>query len=196
MMSRKEFLQNYWSYYLMLERKFLATVSFVKIATENFNTFSDEYASLLQTIGAEMDSFFKVYCNFKGNDKNKNIANYATFVLNDYPDIKKQEIEVFDTDIVISPFKNWNRSEAKQSLSWWVAFDNMKHNRVDSQKGASLENVLNMLGALFLLEMKYLSKISAENNEPDIPNKESELFSLKCWEFKHVSARNINLKLV
>ena len=38
------------------------------------------------------------------------------------------------------------------------------------------------LSALYLLEMKYLSKI-ATSNEPDVPNKKSELFELDNWTY-------------
>lgn len=47
---------------------------------------------------------------------------------------------------------------------------------------ANQKNVLYALGALYLLEMKYLSKI-ANSNEPDVPNKKSELFELDNWTY-------------
>ena len=56
-MTRKEFLQNHWMYYLMLEKKFINTTMYVEVSTPNYSTFSYEYASLLQLIGAELDSF-------------------------------------------------------------------------------------------------------------------------------------------
>lgn len=195
MITRKEFLQNHWAYYLMLERKFLTTVSFVNISLDNFNTFSDEYASLLQLIGAELDSFFKVYCGFAMNEV-KNISHYAKYVLTDYPEIKQQDIELMDIDVTIRPFENWDIEKAKQSLEWWKAFDNIKHNRIGNKKDASLKNTLNILGALYLLEIKYLRKISTKYSEPDIPNKESELFTLKNWEFLYMSGGNAFLKFV
>ena len=47
---------------------------------------------------------------------------------------------------------------------------------------ANQKNVLYALSALYLLEMKYLSKI-ATSNEPDVPNKKSELFELDNWTY-------------
>ena len=61
-MQREEFLRNYWAYYLLLEEKFIHTLNYVELAKENFGTYSNEYAALIQMIGAELDSFFKVYC--------------------------------------------------------------------------------------------------------------------------------------
>lgn len=185
-MTRQEFIQSHWTYYLMLEKKFIATTNYVELSPENFSTFSNEYASLLQLIGAELDCFFKVYCGFDP-EETKNIFHYANVVLRDYPEIKQQEIELANRDIVIKPFESWDVAKAKQSLIWWEAFDNVKHNRVGKKVEASLENVLNILAALFLLEMKWLKKNCIENAEADIPNEESTLFSLKGWNFQYMS---------
>ena len=194
-MMRKEFLQNHWLYYLMLEKKFINTTMYVEISAENYSTFSNEYASLLQLVGAELDSFFKVYCGYDAEAK-KNIADYASYILTEYPDIKNQEVEVLGGDIIIKPFENWDCAKAKQSLAWWEAFDNIKHSRVGNKKDASLNNVLHILAALFLLEMKHLSKISAEQNVPDIPDEESSIFTLKDWSFKYVSVEDAVFQLV
>jgi hypothetical protein len=63
-MTRKDFLQRYWSYYLILEEKFRITLNYVELDERNAFSFSNEYALLLQSIGAELDNFFKVYCGF------------------------------------------------------------------------------------------------------------------------------------
>ena len=68
-MTRKELSRNYWRYYGMLEDKFLATVNYVELNQANFQSFSNEYALLLQAIGAELDNFFKVYCGFDPTDR-------------------------------------------------------------------------------------------------------------------------------
>lgn len=56
-------------YYLMLEKKFINTTMYVEVSTLNYSTFSNEYASLLQLIGAELDSFFKAYCGYDAEAK-------------------------------------------------------------------------------------------------------------------------------
>ena len=70
----------------------------------------------MQLIGAELDSFFKVYCGFNPTDV-KSIANYSEFVLSDYDDIKSQESELSFAVITIKPFENSDSTKAKQSLS-------------------------------------------------------------------------------
>ena len=63
-MKREEFYKNYWRYYCMLEKKFLTIADYVEIDKKNFKCFSNEYALLLQSIGAELDNVFKLYCGF------------------------------------------------------------------------------------------------------------------------------------
>ena len=67
--TRKELMNKHWKYYLMLENKFLNILNYVELTADNYNTYSNEFAALLQIIGAELDNFFKVYCNFNSNER-------------------------------------------------------------------------------------------------------------------------------
>ena len=185
-MTRQELMQEYWRYYLMLEKKFIHTLSYVELAKSNYKCYSNEYALLLQSIGAELDSFFKVYCGFDLDDR-KNMTDYAESVLNSYPKIKEQVIDVPAYDLSFTPFANWNIDSPSQSLTWWKAFNNIKHKRSKYKKKASQENVLQSLGALYLLEIKYLQNITLNTSEPDIPDEESSIFSLRNWKYHYTS---------
>lgn len=188
-MTRDELSKNYWRYYRMLEEKVIQTANFVDIHPGNFGTFSNEYALLLQSIGAELDNFFKIYCGFNPADT-KNITEYSQSILASYPDIKNQKIKVIGTDIELQPFEQWDVAKPKQSLSWWLAFDNIKHNRSGNFSAANQKNVLNILAALFLLEMKLFKLVAVEKDghldEPDSPGDKSGLFSLVDWELRYV----------
>ena len=39
-MTREEFLYDYWAYYLMLERKFMHTLDYVSLHTDNESAYS------------------------------------------------------------------------------------------------------------------------------------------------------------
>lgn len=188
-MTREELSRNYWRYYRMLEDKFLATTNYVEVALTNFSSFSNEYALLIQSIGAELDNFFKVYCRYNPTDR-KNIADYANFILAEYTSITTQKIKVLGTDIELIPFQRWNVAAPAQSLFWWSAFDKIKHNRHGNFSDANQKNVLNMLAALYLLEMKQFGKVAKESNghlvEPDSPDEGSKLFSLPEWSFRYI----------
>lgn len=188
-MTRKEFLQDFWSYYLVLEEKFINTFSYVALDTQNYGTFSNEYAFLLQSVGAELDNFFKVYCGFPLSER-KSINDYCSFVLDDYPEIANQKLITQDENIEFTPYQGWNKEKPSKSLFFWDKFCKIKHSRRENIKEANLKNVLYALGALYLLEMKYLSKI-ASNDEPDVPNKKSELFKLYNWKNRYTPMSEI-----
>ena len=152
---------------------------------ENFDAFSNGYALLIQAIGAELDTVFKEFCGFNTTDR-KTVADYAQYILTNTPDIKNQKISVQEYDIEIQPFMNWDITQPAQSLQWWGAFTDVKHNRYEQLKQAKQENVLNILGALYLIEMLYLKKITDGTDEFDVFDESSNLFSLKNWTSKAV----------
>ena len=43
----------------MLENRFLISADYVELECDNFDTFSNEYALLLQSIGSELDTFLR-----------------------------------------------------------------------------------------------------------------------------------------
>lgn len=184
-MNRKELSQNHWKYYLMLEKHFIESIEYVEPHKDNFNAFSNGYALLIQAIGAELDTVFKKFCGFNTTDR-KTIVDYAQHILINIPNIKNQKISVQEYNIEIQPFMNWDISQPGQSLQWWRAFTDIKHNRYEQLKQARLENVLNILGALYLIEMLYLKKITDGTNEVDVFDESSNLFTLKNWTSKAI----------
>ena len=189
-MTRNELIRKYWRYYRMLEGKFRETTNYVEIDTSNFPTYSNEYAMLLQSIGAELDNVFKVYCGFNPMDR-KNITDYANYILTEYPAIVSDEIGVRGTDVKIIPYQGWTATAAAQSLVWWQAFDNVKHNRNGYFVEANQGNVLKTLAALYILEMKLFTKAKkatnpAELSDWDIPDEDSRVFLYPKWKFRCV----------
>ena len=182
-------IKKYWRYYLILESEFIKSADFVEIHKNNFNTFSIRYAFLIQSVGAELDILFKELCQFKTSDR-KTITDYAKEILSkDKFNIKNLVIEVMKYDIKLQPFKNWEEKRASQSLNWWEAFTSIKHNRYENIKKANLENVLNILGALFLIEHMLLKKVK-EKEDLDIFDDPSKVFDLPKGWTNFVNARN------
>lgn len=184
-MNTQEFEKNYWRYYLMLEAKFVHTLQYVTLSNDNFDTYSNEYAHLIQTVGAELDAFFKVYCGFAPKAL-KNISDYAAFILQDWPGIKKQVVKA--DEISLQPFENWEEHRAKQSLFWWEAFDTIKHSRVANEDVASMKNTINILAALYMLEMKFFKKLADMNDTIDIMQDGSKVFLLDNWTTRYLSS--------
>lgn len=88
------------------------------------------------------------------------------------------------------PYQEWSVANPAQSLAFWDGFCKIKHSQYANIQMANQKNVLYAQGTLYLLEMKYLSKIAA-SNEPDVPNKKSELFELDNWTYRFTPMREM-----
>lgn len=174
-MDREEFLNTYWRYYESLESDFRNTIRYVSLDEDNYNTYSIEYARLLQAICSEIDVIFKDLCNIKDGK----IGEYAKIIEDKYTDFKISVIclKMYHRGFEIKPFCGWDKDNPPV---WWTAYNKIKHHRKEQMKKANLENVLYSLSALFLLENYLLSKVISEGNEKftcvDYP---SELFYIK-----------------
>ena len=60
-MNRTDFMNHYFRYYLLLEKKFIATLNYVELAKDNFSTFSVEYAHQLLAIGSVISRIEKIF---------------------------------------------------------------------------------------------------------------------------------------
>lgn len=179
-MNRDEFINIYWNYYLMLEKDFINITKYVKIKKCNYETCSDEIIKLIEVIGSECDLIFKKICNIGLNSRKGKINEYSK-ILNFYPEIVNEKIKVKYTDIILEPFKGWNKKEPWK-LFWWKAYNEVKHNREENYKNGNFCNLLNSLSALFLLEMYFCREIGRKNYEIDVPNIKSKLFNITNWK--------------
>ena len=173
-MDRATFINKYWRYYLLLEEKFIDTLNYVELAKENFSTYSVEYAHQLLTVGSELDTFFKIYCGFNLNNR-KNIVDYTQYIMSDYPQITTQGVGIYNTEITLTPYEEWSHWNTRSGnlLSWWDAYNLIKHNRQENITKASMENVVTALGALNIIEMKYLQIITKDTQEFNKPENSS-----------------------
>lgn len=178
-MTRKDFIKNYWRYYLILEQHVMAAENYVDFSEDNRETYSVGFMNCLNEIGSEVDVCMKAVCGFAENER-KTISDYCPIILEKYPEITAQKVIVREQEII--PFENWTAEGASQSLTWWETYNSVKHGRNLNYKLANLKNVLYALAGLYVLEMFYLKEISDCENEPDIPDKESELFTMEQWE--------------
>ena len=207
-MASKEFIINYWNYYLELEEQFLKSKRYVSFDLANDLTFSSEYVQLIQAICSEIDVIGKVIAQFHNKnfkvDNRTNITKWGFEVQKAYPNLDHKSI-TFNNVVEIVPFKNWkykngtsNRhpivlfNESFETPMWWRDYNKIKHERttIDNEtktanfRKANLRNIRDSLGALFILEMFLLSKYGGINLEthtsPSV--RKSNLFSYSLDE--------------
>lgn len=185
-MQRREFLNNYWKYYMELEEDFLKITRYIEIREINYKTCSSEIIKQIQSVGAELDVLFKCVCKFKLEDK-KTMRDYTNYILNNVSDIKETKIIVLggEKEIELLPFKKWEKNN-NGNLFWWESYNKIKHNRVRNYELGNFENLLYLLAALYFFEMWFAKNDKEVNKERDIPNSSSQLFEIEGWETKYL----------
>ena len=199
--TRDEFLQRYWTYYLLLEQDFLATEQYIAIDELNFNAYSNEYIKQYQTICSEIDVIAKSFCREMDNTfHGSKIDAYCKCVLDHYADFPARTVKLKDRGIQILPWEEWAYSieiRGEKTIlkvinpDWWKKYNKVKHTRttINSEtqlpyyKLANQRNVLYSLAALFLLEMYYYRKLQQSHftTAPDMPGPPSKLFDIENW---------------
>lgn len=194
-MKRDEFMQIHWKYYLLLEEDFLRTTRYVELDQANFDTFSKEYYKIFMSICMESEALMKAISGIGGNAYS-NIGDFGAGILNKYPGITNKEVNVNYTNIILKPYDGWLASAARKTLKWWDAYDDAKHDRVAMDSKANLDNVINALAGLYILEYLYLNEIVDVENEPNVPDELSRLFTYRDDDPDWVAQSTVFYKVV
>ena len=166
----------FWNYYMSIEKDLYKTVEYVEPCIENFKTYSQEYAKIINVACAEADVIFKELCmlidsTYKPDGKNENIDTYKKIILQRFPQIEETWLSLDRAKIDIYPFKDWSKTG---KLSWWKDYQKIKHERKDYYVKANLENAIYSVGALRILELYYMRTHSASKNH--LANKNGPFF--------------------
>lgn len=149
-------LNNTWYYFMSLERDLEATSRYIEPKGQE-KVYSFEFSKIIILSCTEIETLMKRIC-FKINQQQcGNIGEYKSVILARFPKIVMAKVSVPRLGKVIRPFKNWN----KQSLSWWGAYVNIKHNRESGFKEATYINATTSLAALYILIL-YLGELTNE----------------------------------
>lgn len=151
-MTKKE-LQGIWNYYLALESDLANTSRYIEPAGQE-DVHSFEFAKILILACTEVESVFKLICHaIEGKDVG-DIGEYKRIILSRYPKIVNATVSVSRLGENIQPFSEW----AASPLSWWFAYQQVKHNRGSHFSFASYRNAVNAIAALYIA-IFYLAKI-------------------------------------
>lgn len=188
-MTKAEYINRFWLYYLSLEDDFLATMNYVEFSPDNYDTYSKEYTKLFISLGSEIDIIFKALCReIDPSNEYRNISDYAR-VLCDRLDLINSKVEVVNSDENFQPFYGW---QVGSNPRWWGEYNDIKHHRAEEDKfrKGNLGNVINSLSALFVLNRYLCKKICAGRTmkEPEI---RSKLFEMAGWDICIYEGRNL-----
>lgn len=188
-MTRDEFCDIHWDYYLVLEKDFLEVERYVAFALgddylydghapsspENSGCFSNEFVKQYQAICSEVDVILKSICTEVSNQSSANtMKTYSEEVLVKWPDLAARKVKF--KRIELQPFMNWKKGANYHAPDWWPLYNDVKHKRMENYKKANLKNTLNALAGLYLLEIYLVKFIGDRDSVPDVPNDISKLF--------------------
>lgn len=160
--------------YYLLEKDFKEILDYIEPHDANEKTFSHKIYSLL----------LRTCTEFETNCKGILLANDYTLgkipnIQNDYYKINTAsklsdyeiKINIWQWGKIIKPFDDWS-NKSYQPLSWYQAYNNVKHNRSIHFSDANLENLLNALAWLYILlcSQFYVSAFSAYQDSVSTTN--------------------------
>ena len=197
----------FWPVYKNLEKEFLELADFIHITEEQLNVYSMHIADLIVRCSIEIEAISKeLYEQLGGNmtpvDKNgdKRDLYFDTdclYLLEQKWKISDKQIFIsttncfFNDDIILTPLrKSFKRGTS--GSKWKQAYQAVKHERTKSSKKATIENLINSMGALFILNLYYKDD-STKSNDFNVRNKEfdvragSDVFSVFCYNASSIS---------
>jgi len=134
-----------------LETELFHLSQVVPYCKEHESVWSPGFASCLLEAGSQLDSLWKIEARSLHNlppNQNLNIKDYYDFFA------ARVELRwlVFwaDTPIRLWPFQGWNSGAGYTKLSWWEAYNKIKHDRWNEIREATYANATHAIGALFV----------------------------------------------
>ncbi len=198
-MDKDKFLQLYWRNYISIEKEFIRTLDYVTLDSENYGTFSSVFIKLMLQIGSEIDINAKLLCKiYNEHAKVKNIKDYRRIIINSEKDFCNAEVIILKKCNISSfkPWENWNNSENSENPYWWRVYNNVKHERMgsdkiedvekDNYKFANLKNTLFALGGLYQLLIYIYFEWFGAKSEIKVPIPGSHLFELSGNKWKNI----------
>lgn len=184
-----ETLDEHFKYYLENESQFKSTERYVFVSKSKCkSTYSFTYANLLMNICSDFESLIRAYFD-KENDEPIEIGEIINLIRNDdkLTLIFSETCQFRNSDYTgLSPLKIIkNRKNDKEYFKWWHANNCIKHNKVKKIFHANQENVLDALGALYILNRYILSILAKEGGKIDSFSNDERLFKLSNLKSKY-----------
>lgn len=162
----------YWPVYKNLEKEFLKLADYIHFSDDQLGTYSMFIADLIVRCSVEIEALSKeLYCMLGGNMSPKDSEGNSRdlYFDTDCLDLLEQKWLLSKKQIAISAINFYFTDEKNKILTplhkshkrgtsgskWKQAYQAVKHDRRNSLKKASIENLLHALGALYILNLYY-----------------------------------------
>lgn len=137
----------HWQYFLSIEDDLLRCSRYVEFDSQNFGTFSVEFARVIVAAASEFDAVAKKLCKvLQPAAAPRTINAYRPIILGKYPKFVDYTIHIPRAKLKFQPWSTWS---ATASPDWWSKGYNMiKHQRDAHFPAANLENAIFATAAL------------------------------------------------
>ena len=156
-------IEPHWNYLLALDYDLAQLSRYVEFDAKNFDCFSLEIARILLAAASECDVVAKQLCEVLepgcGAD---NVNLYREIIVRNLPQLPDFEVIIPRYGISLQPWDEWQQPAGVPL--WWTAYNKVKHERHRHFDQATLKNVLNAVGGLFIL-LLYLYRDKAKGGE-------------------------------
>ncbi len=144
---------HYWQYFIAIETSLHETIRYVELTSNNYKTYSIEFARILLSASSEVDVICKLLCQkIDATRRNKNIDDYREIITGKHPKFYSMKVLIPRYGIELTPWEKWRSTE---NPDWWSSYNNVKHERSANFQDANLENTLNAVAGLFCLVLYY-----------------------------------------
>ena len=164
---------NYWNYYILIEEDLYKLSRFIEFDQKNENVFSIELVRLLISSSSEFEVVAKELCKIKDPNKNiRNINDIRDNLVLLFNDIYNLEIIIPRFGLKNKPLINWKNNI---NCDWWTSYNSVKHQRNNKYENANLKNVINSIGALYIINLFYYNSLKEKNENKSISMEETML---------------------
>lgn len=163
----------YWNYFISIEEDLFRLSRFIEFDKDNENVFSIELARILISSSSEFEVVTRELCKLKFSNFNSVKMKFIRDkLLSIIPDVCDLEITVSRFGLNCKPLENW---KSNKDCEWWKSYDKVKHFRSTEYKKANLINVINSIGALYIVNLYYYNFLQEKDENKSISMEETTL---------------------
>ena len=147
-------------FFIALERELEGSFNYIEPEAANLDCYGAKFVALINSIGVEFESLAKALIKCRRPEANVgHIGEVKQHLLELFPNICSNEVEITRLNECRSPFEEWANGER---LGWWSNFTDIKHNRIGNFEKANLGTVLDAMCCLIVIIL-YLARFRDGN---------------------------------
>ena len=148
---------KYWEFFLSIEDDLERCTKYVEFCSNNYKTYSNEFAKIIMSASAEFENVAKDLCHLiNPASKPGNIKDIYPIFFGAYPKFKTVEICIPRYKLSLQPCVDWTSSSGP---AWWSnGYNKIKHERTQCFENANLNYAILSMAGLFTAILYYHHK--------------------------------------